>query len=78
MHEIAKAIQEGARAYLKRQFKTIAVILIPVAAIVFFTSTAIAKPDGSSALTLRPGRHCSARWRSCSAAWRRAPPATSA
>ena len=36
MREIAKAIQEGASAYLNRQFKTIAVILIPVAAIVLF------------------------------------------
>jgi K(+)-stimulated pyrophosphate-energized sodium pump len=41
MIEIAKAIQEGASAYLRRQFKTILVILIPVAAIVFFTSTAV-------------------------------------
>jgi K(+)-stimulated pyrophosphate-energized sodium pump len=50
MKEIAKAIQEGALAYLKRQFKTIAVILIPLAAIVFFTSSAIKKPGGGEAL----------------------------
>ena len=47
MKEIAKAIQEGALAYLKRQFKTIAVILVPLAAIVFFTSKAINKPGDS-------------------------------
>ena len=38
-------------AYLRRQFKTIAVILIPLALIVFFTSTAVLHPDGSEALT---------------------------
>lgn len=51
MKEIALAIQEGALAYLKRQFKTIGLILIPLIVIVFVTSTAINKPDGSVALT---------------------------
>jgi K(+)-stimulated pyrophosphate-energized sodium pump len=51
MRQIAKAIQEGALAYLKRQFRTIGVIVIPVAAIVFLTSTAIEKSDGSEALS---------------------------
>ena len=51
MREIAAAIQEGAWAYLKRQFRTIGLILIPVAAVVFFTSTAIDKPTGESALS---------------------------
>jgi len=51
MKEIALAIQEGANAYLKRQFKTIILILIPLAAIVFITSTAILKSDGIEALS---------------------------
>ena len=51
MKEIALAIQEGAWAYLKRQFKTIGLILIPVGLIVFFTSVSIDKPNGEEALS---------------------------
>ncbi len=51
MREIAHHIQVGASAYLRRQFKTIAVILIPVAVIVFLTSTKIVKPNGVVALS---------------------------
>jgi len=51
MVEIATAIQEGAMAYLSRQFKTIGLILIPLLAIVFFTSTAVLKPDETVALS---------------------------
>ncbi|MGH9223670.1 MAG: sodium-translocating pyrophosphatase [Acidimicrobiales bacterium] len=51
MQEIALAIQEGAMAYLRRQFRTIAFILIPLVVIVFVTSTEVLKPDGVSALS---------------------------
>jgi K(+)-stimulated pyrophosphate-energized sodium pump len=45
MIDIAKAIQEGAMAYLRRQFRTIVIILIPVAVVVFVTSTEVLKPS---------------------------------
>ena len=51
MKEIAKAIQVGALAYLKRQFKTIGVILVPLAVIVFLTSTAIQKPADANGVS---------------------------
>jgi K(+)-stimulated pyrophosphate-energized sodium pump len=51
MIEIARAIQEGALAYLKRQFRTIGFILIPLTIIVFITSTAVVRPDGTEALS---------------------------
>jgi K(+)-stimulated pyrophosphate-energized sodium pump len=44
MIEIATAIHEGALAYLKRQFRTILAILVPVAFIVFLTSTKVINP----------------------------------
>ena len=48
MIEIAVAIQEGAWAYLKRQFRTILVILVPLAIIVFVTSTEVLRPDDAT------------------------------
>ena len=51
MIEIAKAIQENATAYLQRQFRTIGVILIPLAVIVFVTSVAVEQSDGTEALS---------------------------
>jgi K(+)-stimulated pyrophosphate-energized sodium pump len=51
MVEIAKAIQEGALAYLRRQFRTIGFIVVPLAVIVFITSVAVEKPSGAEALS---------------------------
>jgi len=51
MIEIATAIQEGAMAYLRRQFRTIAFILVPLVVVVFITSTEVLKPDGVAALS---------------------------
>jgi K(+)-stimulated pyrophosphate-energized sodium pump len=51
MIEIARSIQVGAMAYLRRQFKTIAIIIVPVAAIVFVTSTKVIEPNGTEALS---------------------------
>jgi K(+)-stimulated pyrophosphate-energized sodium pump len=45
MQEIAGAIQEGAMAYITRQFRTIGMIVIPLAVVVFLTSAKIVKPD---------------------------------
>jgi len=51
MIEIARQIQIGAMAYLRRQFRTILIILVPVAGLVFLSSTEIDKPGGSIALS---------------------------
>ena len=51
MKEIAQAVQEGAEAFLARQFRAIVMIIIPLAILIFFTATEVVKPDGGVALT---------------------------
>jgi K(+)-stimulated pyrophosphate-energized sodium pump len=41
MKEIAAAIQEGAEAFLSRQFKVISILVVPLAVLVFFTATKV-------------------------------------
>ena len=53
MREIAAAIQEGAIAYLKRQFRTIGFILIPLAIVVFGDVD-----RGEAGTALRSPRRC--------------------
>src|ERR1700747_619833 len=49
MIDIAKAVQEGAQAYLTRQFRAIGIIVIPLAILVFVTASRVTRtlPDGS-------------------------------
>ena len=51
MREIAAAIQEGAVAFLRRQFRAIGIIVIPLAVLIFFTATKVTRPNGSIALS---------------------------
>src|SRR5579875_3076192 len=51
MREIARAIQEGAQAFLRQQFRTISIIVVPLAALIFVTATKVVRPDGSVALS---------------------------
>ena len=57
MIEIAKAVQEGAQAYLVRQFKVIGMIVIPVAVLVFLTASRVTRvlPDGHKQTVLSYG-----------------------
>jgi K(+)-stimulated pyrophosphate-energized sodium pump len=41
MREIAGAIQEGAVAFLRRQFRVILLIVVPLAVLIFFTATKV-------------------------------------
>src|SRR5580693_5766093 len=43
MQDIARAIQEGAAAYLKRQFRTLAVFVV----VIFFVLLVLPVPDGA-------------------------------
>ena len=67
-------------AYLKRQFKTIAVILVPLAVVVFVTSTEVvqARRRHDGRCSASSSRACSARSPSSPAASCRASPASSA
>jgi len=51
MREIAAAIQEGAVAFLRRQFRAIGIIVIPLAVLIFFTATKVSRPNGTIALS---------------------------
>jgi K(+)-stimulated pyrophosphate-energized sodium pump len=57
MIEIAKAVQEGAQAYLVRQFKVIGIIVFPLAVLVFLTASKVTRtlPDGSKHTVLSYG-----------------------
>ncbi|HZU79152.1 MAG TPA: sodium-translocating pyrophosphatase [Acidimicrobiales bacterium] len=51
MRSIAAAIQEGAVAFLRRQFRAILMVLVPLAVLIFFTATKVPRPNGSIALS---------------------------
>ena len=52
MREIASCHQEGAVAFLRREFRVIGIIVIPLAVLIFFTATLkVSRPNGTIALS---------------------------
>ena len=51
MQEVAGAIREGATAFLRRQYRTIVVIAVPVGLLVYLASTRVLTPVGEEALS---------------------------
>ncbi|MCX6512084.1 MAG: sodium/proton-translocating pyrophosphatase, partial [Actinobacteria bacterium] len=47
MREIADAIREGAEAFLRRQFRTIVIIVVPLAVLIFFTGTKVVNSEAN-------------------------------
>jgi K(+)-stimulated pyrophosphate-energized sodium pump len=45
MREIAAAIQEGAQAFLRRQYRAILLVVVPLAALVFLTATKVVNTE---------------------------------
>jgi K(+)-stimulated pyrophosphate-energized sodium pump len=52
MRRIAAAIQEGAVAFLRRQFRAILLVVVPLAVLIFFTATKVTKPGPSGTTSL--------------------------
>ncbi|MGH9076622.1 MAG: sodium-translocating pyrophosphatase [Acidimicrobiales bacterium] len=52
MIAIARAVQEGAQAYLRRQFKTIGIIVVPLAVLVFLTASKVTAGTGATRHTV--------------------------
>ena len=78
MREIAAAIQEGAEAFLKRQFRVIGIIVVPLAVLVFFTATKVVDRRTTMSRSPSASRVSTARSPSCSARPFPAPRASSA